>query len=84
MSDSPPKYDRGKLIERALDVLLVYTVIGVVYAAVSIERVGELEAALKPHMTVFADLVALLSFMTLWPLFLISSLICSTTGCGLY
>ncbi len=75
--------DLGKLLETALYVALAYTIIGVVYAGWNFELVGEVEAALKPGIPTFADLVAMGSVIVLWPLMMMGSLVCDNAFCGL-
>ncbi len=70
-------------LEVALWVLLVYTVIGVGYAMLHIELIGQLEAALSGDFTIFANLAALATAVALWPLLLISSLACGVAACGM-
>lgn len=69
-------------LELALWIALVYTVFGVGYALFHIELIGQLEAALSGDFTIFANIAALVVTVALWPLLLISSLVCGVAGCG--
>lgn len=71
-------------LELALWILLVYILIGVVYAAFHIELMAELEAAFAGTFTIFADLAALAVTIAGWPLLWITSLLCDTAGCGVF
>lgn len=71
-------------VELVLWILLIYTVIGVVYAALHIELIGQLEAALSGDFTIFANIAALVVTVGLWPLLLISSMVCGVAGCGVF
>lgn len=71
-------------VELALWITLVYTVIGVGYAMFHIELIGQLEAALSGDFTIFANIAALAVTVALWPLLLISSLVCGVAGCGVF
>jgi hypothetical protein len=71
-------------LEFALWVLLGYTVIGVGYAMLHIELIGQLESYLSGDFTIFANLAALAAAVALWPLLLTSSLLCGVAGCGMF
>ncbi len=71
-------------VELVLWITLIYTVIGVGYAALHIELIGQLEAALSGDFTIFANIAALVVTVGLWPLLLISSLMCGVAGCGVF
>ncbi len=71
------------LFELALWMLLVYTVIGVGYAMLHIELIGQLKHALSADFTVFANIAALVVAVAFWPVLLTSSLLCGVAGCGL-
>jgi hypothetical protein len=71
-------------LELGLWIALVYTVFGVIYAALHLELVGQLDSALSGDFTIFANIAALLTAVLLWPVLLISSLVCGVAGCGLF
>ncbi len=73
-------------LELALWIALVYTVFGGVgYALFHIELIGQLEAALSGDFTIFANIAALVFTVALWPLLLLSALVCGgVSGCGLF
>ncbi|WP_234783642.1 addiction module protein [Mycolicibacterium celeriflavum] len=71
-------------LELALWLALLYTVIGVGYAMLHIELIGQLEAALSGDFTIFANIAALVVAVALWPLLLVSSLMCGVAGCGVF
>jgi hypothetical protein len=71
-------------LELALWIALVYTVVGVIYAALHLELIGQLDSALSGDFTIFANIAALLTAVLLWPALLISSLVCGVAGCGLF
>ena len=71
-------------LELGLWIALVYTVFGVMYAALHLELVGQLDSALSGDFTIFANIAALLTAVLLWPVLLISSLVCGVAGCGLF
>ena len=71
-------------LELALWMTLVYTVFGVGYALLHIELIGQLESALSGDFTIFANIAALVVTVALWPLLLISSLVCGVAGCGVF
>ncbi|SEH50014.1 hypothetical protein SAMN04489835_0580 [Mycolicibacterium rutilum] len=71
-------------LELALWIALVYTVFGVGYALFHIELIGQLEAALSGDFTIFANIAALVFTVALWPLLLLSALVCGVSGCGLF
>ena len=71
-------------LEVVLWFALIYTVIGVVYAAFHIELIGQLEGALSGDFTIFANIAALVVTVGLWPLLLISSMVCGVAGCGVF
>nr|ABP42510.1 hypothetical protein Mflv_0014 [Mycolicibacterium gilvum PYR-GCK] len=80
----PYRKDDGaaSFVDRALLVALAYTAIGVVYLGFNVPVLDRLEALFSAQFTVFADLVAVVAAVVLWPLLLISSWACGTVGCG--
>ncbi|STZ41665.1 hypothetical protein [Mycolicibacterium gilvum] len=72
----------GSFVDRALLVALAYTAIGVVYLGFNVPVLDRLEALFSAQFTVFADLVAIVAAVVLWPLLLVSSWVCGTAGCG--
>ncbi|MCV7282810.1 addiction module protein [Mycolicibacterium flavescens] len=71
-------------LELALWIALIYTVVGVVYAAFHIELIGQLEAALSGDFTIFANIAALVATVALWPVLLLTAFVCGVAGCGLF
>lgn len=71
-------------LELVLWIALIYTVFGVGYAALHIELIGQLESALSADFTIFANIAALVATVALWPLLLVSALVCGVAGCGLF
>lgn len=71
-------------LELGLWVLLVYTVIGVGYAMLHIELIGQLEDALSEEFSVFANIASLVTAVAMWPLLLGTSLVCGVAGCGMF
>ena len=76
------RYLDGDLVELALRAVLVYVVVGVVYTALHIELLDQLEDALSGQFTTFADYAALAVTIALWPLLAVSALVCGVAGCG--
>ncbi|BBY80525.1 hypothetical protein MPUL_16830 [Mycolicibacterium pulveris] len=71
------------VVELVLWIGLAYTVIGVAYAMLHIELIGQLKHALSADFTVFANIAALVVAVLGWPVLLASSLLCGVAGCGL-
>ncbi|MGV0644411.1 addiction module protein [Mycolicibacterium sp. XJ879] len=71
------------VFELMLWIALLYTVIGVAYAMLHIELIGQLKHALSAQFTVFANIAALVVTVAFWPALLASSLLCGVAGCGL-
>lgn len=72
----------ASLLDRALVVALVYTVIGAVYTGFNVPVLDRLESLFSAQFTVFADLVAVGASVALWPILLVSSWVCGEAGCG--
>ena len=70
-------------LEFVLWLLLLYTVIGVGYAMLHIELIGQLEASLSDEFSVFANIASLFVAVAAWPLLLGTSLVCGVAGCGM-
>lgn len=71
-------------LELVLWLTLFYTVIGVGYAMLHIELIGQLEHALSDEFSVFANIASLAVAVALWPLLLGTSLMCGVAGCGTF
>ena len=71
-------------LEFVLWLTLVYTVVGVGYAMLHIELIGQLEAELSDEFSVFANIGSLAVTVALWPLLLGTSLVCGVAGCGMF
>ena len=63
---------------------LIYTLVGVGYAMLHIELIGQLENALSDEFSVFANLASLAAAVALWPLLLGTSLVCGVAACGMF
>ncbi|MGV0793967.1 addiction module protein [Mycolicibacterium sp. XJ1819] len=72
------------VLELVLWLALGYLIFGVIYTALHIELMGELESALSGDFTIFADLAALAVMVALWPVLLVSSHLCGVAGCGVF
>jgi hypothetical protein len=70
------------VLEVLLWITLAYTIVGVGYAMLHIELVGQLEFQLKDEFSVFATIGSVVVTVVLWPLLLGSSLLCGVAGCG--
>ena len=70
-------------LEFVLWLLLFYTVIGVGYAILHIELIGQLEHALSDDLSVFANIASVFVTVAAWPLLLGTSWVCGVAGCGL-
>lgn len=76
------RYLDGDPVELVLRGALVYVVVGVVYTALHIELLDQLEDALSAQFTAFADYAALAVTIALWPLLMVSALACGVAACG--
>jgi hypothetical protein len=69
-------------LEFVLWLVLFYTVLGVGYAMLHIELVGQLEASFSNEFSVFANIASVVVTVAAWPLLLGTSLVCGVAGCG--
>jgi hypothetical protein len=71
-------------LELALWFTLFYVIVGVGYVVFHVELMGQLEHALNGAFPIFADIAALVVMLALWPVLLVTSLLCGVAGCGLF
>ncbi|MGE2733751.1 hypothetical protein [Mycolicibacterium vaccae] len=72
----------ASLVDRALVLALIYTVIGAVYTGFNVPVLDRLEALFSAQFTVFADLIAVGAAVVLWPALLVSGWTCGDPGCS--
>jgi hypothetical protein len=77
------RYLTSDPVELALWAMLVYVVIGFGYTAFHIELLDQLENALSAQFTTFADYAALTVTVMMWPLLVVTALVCGVAGCGI-
>jgi hypothetical protein len=99
VSDSPPGDDDAQgaarlrrflrreagrpALDVALTIFLLYVVVGVVYLFFHVDLWTELQHVFSSQLTFFANVGALLAIVLLWPVLLLTSLVCGVATCGL-